>query len=158
MFDNFPLWPARASTTAGNVDALYIFLVVLSAFMSVAIFVIILAFAARYRRRPGHAAEQIEGSPILDITWSVIPFGQVVVMDPSQYDAWLSGGGATGSLASAGESVFQQLSCGSCHRLDAQGSGPNLTVRFGKPLLLVDGRTVIEDENCMRESSLKPSA
>ena len=80
MFDNFPLWPARASTTAGNVDALYIFLVVLSTFMSVAIFVMILAFAARYRRRPGHAAEQIEGSTILEITWSVIPFGIFVVI------------------------------------------------------------------------------
>ena len=80
MFDNFPLWPARASTTAGNVDALYIFLVVLSTFMSVAIFVMILAFAAKYRRRPGHAAEQIEGSTILEITWSVIPFGIFVVI------------------------------------------------------------------------------
>ena len=80
MFDNFPLWPARASTTAGNVDALYIFLVVLSAFMSVAIFVMILAFAAKYRHRPGHTAEQIEGSTILEITWSVIPFGIFVVI------------------------------------------------------------------------------
>jgi cytochrome c oxidase subunit 2 len=80
MFDNFPLWPARASTTAGNVDALYIFLVVLSSFMSVAIFLMILAFAAKYRRRPGHAAEQIEGSTILEITWSVIPFGIFVVI------------------------------------------------------------------------------
>ena len=80
MFDNVPLWPARASTTAGNVDALYIFLVVLSTFMSVAIFLMILTFAARYRRRPGHAAEQIEGSTILEITWSVIPFGIFVVI------------------------------------------------------------------------------
>ena len=27
MYDTFPLWPARASTTAGSVDALFIFLV-----------------------------------------------------------------------------------------------------------------------------------
>ena len=45
MFDNFPLWPVRASTNAGNVDALYIFLVALSAFMCVAIFTMILVFA-----------------------------------------------------------------------------------------------------------------
>src|SRR5436189_2997509 len=80
MFDNFPLWPDQDSTTAIYEDALYIFLVVLSAFMSVAIFLMILAFAARYRRRPGHAAEQIEGSTILEITWSVIPLGIFVVI------------------------------------------------------------------------------
>ena len=31
MFDNFPLWPAQASSGAANVDALYVFLLVLSA-------------------------------------------------------------------------------------------------------------------------------
>ena len=30
MFDNFPLWPDRASTAAGNVDALFIFLLIVS--------------------------------------------------------------------------------------------------------------------------------
>ena len=51
MFDNFPLWPARASSGAANVDALYIFLVLLSAFMCAAIFTTILVFALKYRRR-----------------------------------------------------------------------------------------------------------
>jgi cytochrome c oxidase subunit II len=74
MFDNFPLWPARASAGAANVDALYIFLVLLSAFMCVAIFTLILVFAIKYRRRPGVEAEQIEGSTALEVTWSVIPF------------------------------------------------------------------------------------
>ena len=69
MFDNFPLWPVRASSGAGNVDALYIFLVVLSAFMCVAIFAMILVFATKYRRRRGVMAEQIEGSTPLEITW-----------------------------------------------------------------------------------------
>jgi cytochrome c oxidase subunit 2 len=74
MFDNFPLWPARASAGAANVDALYIFLVALSVFMCLAIFTLILVFAVKYRRRPGVEAEQIEGSTALEITWSVIPF------------------------------------------------------------------------------------
>src|ERR1039457_3361256 len=73
MFDNFPLWPARASSGAANVDALYIFLVLLSAFMCAAIFTTILVFALKYRRRAGAQAEQIEGSTALEITWSVIP-------------------------------------------------------------------------------------
>jgi hypothetical protein len=80
MFDTFPLWPARASTTAGSVDALYIFLVGLSALVSVAIFTMIVVFAVRYRRRRGVAAEQIEGSTALEVTWSVIPLFIFVVI------------------------------------------------------------------------------
>ena len=80
MFDTFPLWPARASTTAGGVDALFIFLVILSAMVSVAIFTAIVVFAVRYRRRRGVLAEQIEGSTALEITWSVIPLGIFIVI------------------------------------------------------------------------------
>jgi cytochrome c oxidase subunit 2 len=274
MFDNLPLWPARASAGAANVDALYIFLVLLATFMSVAIFTMIVLFAFKYRRQPGREAEQIEGSNALEITWSVVPLGiflvifawgaviyfqertpprdatevyvvarqwmwklehvegqreinelhvpvgrdiemimtsqdvihsfyvpafrikqdvlpgryttawfrptkpgvyhlfcaeycgsqhsgmigQVVVMEPAQYQAWLSGGNTTGSLASNGESVFQQLGCPTCHRSDTQGRGPNLVGIFGKPVQLEDGRTVIADENYIRESILSPSA
>jgi cytochrome c oxidase subunit 2 len=274
MFDTFPLWPARASTTAGGVDALYIFLVALSAFVSVSIFVMIVIFAARFRRRKGVTAEQIEGSTPLELTWSVIPLcifmviflwgaviyfkertpprgateiyvvakqwmwklqheegqreinelhvpvgrdikmimtsqdvihsfyvpafrmkqdvlpgryttawfratkpgtyhlfcaeycgtmhsgmiGQVVVLEPAQYEAWLSGGAAAGSLASNGQSIFQQLGCSTCHRFDTQGRGPNLAGLFGKPVQLEDGRTVVADENYIRESILSPAA
>src|ERR1700690_761603 len=80
MFDNFPLWPVRASSGAGNVDALYIFLVALSAFMCLAIFTMILVFAAMYRRRRGVHAEPIEGSSALEITWSIIPMGIFMVI------------------------------------------------------------------------------
>ncbi len=274
MFDNLPLWPARASTTAGSVDALYIFLVALSLFVSVAIFTMICIFALRYRRRKGREAEQIEGSTILELTWSAIPLaiflfifawgavvyfkertpprgatqiyvvakqwmwklqheegqreinelhvpvgrdvemimtsqdvihsfyvpafrikqdvlpgryttlwfhatrsgtyhlfcaeycgtqhsgmiGQVVVLEPAQYEAWLSGGLASGSLASNGQNIFQQLGCITCHRSDTQGRGPNLVGLFGKQVQLEDGRTVIADENYVRESILNPSA
>ena len=274
MFDNFPLWPVRASTGAGNVDALYIFLVLLSGFMCVAIFTMILIFAVRYRRRHGVEAEPIEGSTALEITWSVIPLGifmviflwgaiiyfqertpprgatevyvvakqwmwklqhqegqreinelhvpvgrdvklimtsqdvihsfyvpafrikqdvlpgryttawfratkpgiyhlfcaeycgtmhsgmigQIVVMEPAQYEAWLAGGTTFGSLAANGQSMFEQLGCPTCHRSDTQGRGPNLVGVFGKPVQLEDGRIVIADENYIRESILSPSA
>src|SRR5437899_3249517 len=274
MFDNLPLWPARASTTAGSVDALYIFLVALSLFVSVAIFTMICIFALRYRRRKGREAEQIEGSTILELTWSAIPLaiflfllawcavvyfkgrtpprgatqiyvvakqwmwklqheegqreinelhvpvgrdvemimtsqdvihsfyvpafrikqdvlpgrytvawfhatkpgtyhlfcaeycgtmhsgmiGDVVVMEPAQYQTWLSGGAAAGSLANTGQGIFQSLGCSTCHRFDTQGRGPNLVGVFGKTVLLEDGRTVTADENYIRESILNPSA
>ena len=51
MFDNFPLWPDRASTAAGNVDALYIFLLIVSGLMTLLIFTAVVYFAARYRHR-----------------------------------------------------------------------------------------------------------
>src|SRR6202050_1774331 len=74
MVDNFPLWPDRASTAAGNVDALFIFLLIVSGLMTLLIFSAVVYFAARYRHRRGVLAEQIEGSTPLELTWSVIPF------------------------------------------------------------------------------------
>ena len=58
--------------------------------------------------------------------------GQVVVMEPSEYQTWLSGGAPEGSLASAGAKLFQDLACNTCHRPDAQGRGPVLEGLFGK--------------------------
>ena len=84
--------------------------------------------------------------------------GQVVVMDPAEYQAWLGGGVPAGSLAQNGQALFQQLGCSTCHRFDVQGRGPNLTGVFGKPVLLEDGRTVVADENYVRESILVPAA
>jgi cytochrome c oxidase subunit 2 len=84
--------------------------------------------------------------------------GQVIVMEPVAFQAWLSGGGGTGSMASNGQQLFQQLGCATCHRFDTQGRGPNLAGVFGKPVLLDDGRTVTADENYLRESILNPGA
>jgi cytochrome c oxidase subunit II len=274
MFENFPLWPVRASSTAGSVDALYIFLLTLCGVMCVGIFTMIAVFAIRYRRRAGNRAEPIEGSNALELTWTFIPLGifmfifiwatyiyfqertpprdstevytvakqwmwkfqhiegqreinelhvpvgrdvrmimtsqdvihsfyvpafrikqdvlpgryttawfhatkpgtyhlfcaeycgtmhsgmvgDVVVMEPAQYQTWLSGGAAAGSLADTGQGLFASLGCATCHRLDTQGRGPNLTGVFGKPVLLEDGRTVTADENYVRESILTPAA
>jgi cytochrome c oxidase subunit II len=80
MFDNFPLWPAGASSHALPVDLLYIFLVALSAVMTLAIFATIAVFGMKYRRRHGREAHQIEGSLILEIAWSIIPMGIFIVI------------------------------------------------------------------------------
>jgi len=64
----------QASTLARNVDALYIFLLIVTGMMTLLVFSFLLYFAARYRHRPGVRAEQIEGSTPLEITWSTIPF------------------------------------------------------------------------------------
>jgi len=272
MFDNFPLWPASASSHSLVVDLLYIFLVLLSAAATVGIAVAIGLFGMKYRRHRHPVAEQIEGSLILEIAWSIIPLGifivifvwgavlffdlrtppqdsaeiyvvgkqwmwklqhmegvreinqlhvpvdkdiklimtsqdvihsffvpafrikqdvlpgryttlwfratktgtyhlfcsqycgtmhsgmigEVVVMKPADYQAWLTGGAPVGSLAQDGQTMFMQLGCQTCHRSDVQGRGPNLVGVFGKPVQLEDGRTVIADENYVRQHILAP--
>ena len=65
---------------AGNVDALYIFLLIVSGLMTALIFTALIYFAARYRYRKGVPAEQIEGSTPLELTWSIIPLGVFMVI------------------------------------------------------------------------------
>ncbi len=273
MLNNFPLWPVQASTMASRVDALYIFLLIVTGMMTLLIFICLIYFAARFRYRPGVRAEQIEGSTPLEVTWSTIPFvifmvifawgavvyfkertspsdsaevyvvakqwmwklehaegqreinelhvpvgrdvklimtsqdvihsffipafrikqdvlpgrytvtwfratkpgtyhlfcaeycgtqhsgmvGDIVVQEPAQYETWMNGGLA-GPLSATGEKIFAELGCGTCHRTDTQGRGPNLHGVFGKPVQLEDGRTVTADENYLRECILEPGA
>ncbi|MFL6332814.1 MAG: cytochrome c oxidase subunit II, partial [Pyrinomonadaceae bacterium] len=69
-----PFSPEQASTFAPHVDALYVYLVTLTAFFTLAISAAIIFFAVKYRRR--HAAElprPIAGSMVLELTWTIIP-------------------------------------------------------------------------------------
>src|SRR6185295_17925168 len=84
--------------------------------------------------------------------------GEVVVMEPTAYQTWLSGGTAEGSLASTGAKLFQDLACNTCHRPDAQGRGPVLEGLFGKTQMLQSGETIVVDEAYVRESILNPGA
>jgi cytochrome c oxidase subunit 2 len=260
---------------AGRVDALYFFLVAMSAFFSILIAGLIVYFAIKFRRRaPEAVGAQIHGGMMLEITWTVLPLflvlgifvwgasvffamsrppdetlnvyavgkqwmwkfqhldgqreinelhvpvgravkmimtsedvihdffvpafrvkadvipgrytsvwfqptkpgryhlfcaeycgtrhsgmiGEVVVMDPSEYQTWLSGGTPEGSLASAGAKLFADLACNTCHRPDAQGRGPVLEGLFGNTVTLQSGEKMTVDEAYVRESILTPSA
>ena len=84
--------------------------------------------------------------------------GRVVVMTPTAYEAWLSGGVTGESLVEAGERLFQQLGCATCHRPDGTGLGPVLVGLFGQTVRLQSGETVVADEAYIRESVLNPTA
>lgn len=84
--------------------------------------------------------------------------GWVTVMEPAEYQQWLAGGGVTGSMASQGEKLFQQLGCASCHLLDEQGDCPVLRNVYANPVQLDDGRGVMADDAYIRESILNPNA
>jgi cytochrome c oxidase subunit II len=81
MPKEFPLFPESASTTSGGVDAIYIFLVALTVFFSLLIFSAVFVFAVKYRRkRDDEIPAPIHGSMLLEVVWSVIPFGIVIVI------------------------------------------------------------------------------
>jgi cytochrome c oxidase subunit 2 len=275
MFSGIPLFPAAASSMAGRVDALYFFLIGITAFFSMLIAGLIVYYAVKYRRRaPRSVGTRIHGGFVLEIVWTVIPLlitmvifvwgasiffamthppaetlniyvvgkqwmwkfqhldgqreinelhvplgrdvkliatsedvihdvfvpafrvkvdvipgryvsiwfratkpgryhlfcaeycgtkhsgmiGEVIVMEPADYQAWLSGGAQGGSLADAGQKLFNELACNTCHRPDAQGRGPVLDGLLGKTVALQSGDTVVADEAYLRESILNPSA
>jgi len=83
-----PLFPDQASSVADKVDALYFYLTGVTAFFTVLIFSLVFYFAIRYRRRSEDELPQpIHGSLKLEILWSVIPLGLVLVM--FFWGAWL---------------------------------------------------------------------
>ncbi len=85
--------------------------------------------------------------------------GWVTVMEPSDYAAWLSGssGGSTNPLV-AGEKLFAEKACITCHVPDGSGRSPSLNGLYGAKVLLADGSTVTADESYIRESILQPNA
>ena len=78
MWSNLPLFPPRGSSMAGHVDALYFFLVALTAFFTAGISFAILYFSVRYRKQRSPEATQVHGSTALELLWSGIPL--VIVM------------------------------------------------------------------------------
>jgi len=270
-----PLFPPQASTVANDVDALYVFLVAVSAFFAVLIAGLIAYFAVKYRRRdPLAIGARITGSIALELLWTVIPLGiamvmfvwgaavfyrmarppknamdiyvvgkrwmwkvqhpdgqreinqlhvpvgrpvrltmgsedvlhsfyipafrvkwdvipgrtttawfeatrageyhlfcaeycgtkhsrmigSVVVMEPADFQSWLGGGRAEGSIADAGAKLFQSLGCATCHSGGPQAQAPVLQGLYGKSVTLADGSTVTADENYIRESIVNPQA
>jgi cytochrome c oxidase subunit 2 len=84
--------------------------------------------------------------------------GRAIVMEPTAYQAWLSGNVTGGSLAARGERLFSDLACNTCHLNDGRGRGPALANKFGASEQLASGGTVAVDEAYLRESILTPHA
>src|SRR5688572_3556309 len=273
MWANMPLFPEQASTFAGRVDLLYTFLIGVSVIFSGLIFLLLLIFAVKYRRRSEDEQPlPILGSLRLEVLWTVIPLvltmvifawgarlyfttsvppedameiyvvglqwmwmvqhqegqreinelhvpvgrpvklimtsqdaihsfyvpafrikmdvvpghytttwfeasktgsfhlfcaeycgtahagmgGRIVVMKPTEFENWLSGGTSAQPLAAAGERLFQQLGCSGCHGVNAPVQAPSLEGLYGKAVPLQSGETVIADESYIRASILLP--
>lgn len=83
--------------------------------------------------------------------------GSVTVMEPNDYQAWLSSGGAQ-TMTARGEQLFRQLACVSCHLPDDSGRGPSLAGTFGTQVQLASGAQALVDDTYIRESILTPHA
>ncbi len=275
MSPAFPLAPERASSVAGEVDALFLFILGVTGLVALGIWIALFYFAIRYRRRSDdERPAEIHGSLALELAWTVIPFllmiamfawgaklffhlhrppddamsvsvvgkrwmwklqhptgqreinelhvpvgravklvltsedaihsffvpafrikkdavpgryniawfratktgsfhlfcaeycgtqhsrmiGRVVVMEPEEYQVWLAGGRAPESPVLAGEKLFSELNCITCHRPDDAGRGPVLDGIFGRPVRLAGGERVLADAAYVRESILSPAA
>jgi len=85
--------------------------------------------------------------------------GYVVVMEPTEFENWLSGNANQMSPAAAGQQMFESLGCASCHGANAEGGrGPALLGLYGSNVVLNNGQTVRADESYVRESILNPQA
>jgi len=85
--------------------------------------------------------------------------GSVIVMEPREFDDWLSGNTGSMTPATAGQQLYQTLGCASCHGTNGEGGrGPTLAGIFGNNQTLQTGGTVRVDEGYIRESILNPQA
>ena len=275
MFTNFPFFPQQASEQAATIDALYFFLVAVTAFLALPSAVPVIAFSVTvHRKHDNEVGVAIHGSLALELMWTFIPLGicmvmfvwgaqvffhmtrapkgameiyvvgkqwmwkaqhmdgakeinelhvpvgkpvklimgsedvihsffipafrvkadvvpgrynsmwftaskpgqyhifctqycgtkhsamigTVTAMDPADYQAWLSGGAAGGTMAENGGKMFANLSCNTCHLENGQGRGPVLKGLYGKQILLTGGGTVTMDDAYIRESILRPQS
>src|SRR5260370_8518899 len=85
--------------------------------------------------------------------------GWVTVTEPSDYVALRSGssGGSVNPVV-AGEKLFAEKACITCHVADGTGRAPSLNGVYGARVLLAAGSIVAADEAYIRESILQPNA
>ncbi len=73
------LFPAEASGISPYVDALYFFLLLMTVVGTALVAVLLLVFSIRYRREKNPVATQVEGSTLLEATWTIIPLAIFLV-------------------------------------------------------------------------------
>jgi cytochrome c oxidase subunit 2 len=77
---HFPLFPPEASQLAAQSDALFFFLVLISLVGLTVVVLLIVGFSILYHRKRHPKAVQIEGSTLLETTWTIIPLGLFLVV------------------------------------------------------------------------------
>jgi cytochrome c oxidase subunit 2 len=84
--------------------------------------------------------------------------GWVNVLGPTEYQQWLAGGPAPVSPVAAGQRLFTERNCSTCHYGDSGARGPVLNGLPGSKVLVQGGASVTADDTYLRESILAPAA
>jgi cytochrome c oxidase subunit 2 len=74
------LFPREASTIAPYADALYFFLLTITVVGLILVGTLVFGFSIRYRAANHPVAEQVEGSTLLEATWTIIPLALFLVV------------------------------------------------------------------------------
>jgi cytochrome c oxidase subunit 2 len=82
--------------------------------------------------------------------------GKVVVMPPADYARWLSQDSAEPGIAQRGFELFRRFGCSGCHTAGSTVHAPSLDGLLGRTVHLQDGRSLVADENYVRDSMLLP--
>ncbi|MGP0062256.1 MAG: cytochrome c oxidase subunit II [Isosphaeraceae bacterium] len=87
--------------------------------------------------------------------------GWVYVMEPVEFQQWLSQGGSGPSMAEQGEKLFVQYHCAGCHRGSQIVNAPRLEGVYGRPVPIQQGKEVrftLADDRYIRDSILRPKS
>jgi cytochrome c oxidase subunit 2 len=77
---NFALFPPEASRIAPQMDALLFFLILVSLVGLTIVVLLVVSFSILYSKKRHPIAVQVEGSTLLEATWTIIPLGLFLVM------------------------------------------------------------------------------
>jgi cytochrome c oxidase subunit II len=77
---NFPLFPPEASKLAPQMDSLLFFEILVSLIGLTIVILLVTSFCILYSKGRHPIAVQIEGSTLLEATWTIIPLGLFLVM------------------------------------------------------------------------------
>lgn len=83
--------------------------------------------------------------------------GRVEVMEPADYERWLTTGDVGPSIASEGRRLFREKGCSGCHEGSAVVHAPPLAGVYGKEVPLNSGEVVTADDQYIRDSILLPA-
>lgn len=81
--------------------------------------------------------------------------GKVIVMEPEEYQRWLESTGTVTPPQEMGASLFEQFICDTCHFDDDSARGPSLVGIAGQEAKLVDGRTMVRNDDYLRASIVR---
>jgi len=84
--------------------------------------------------------------------------GSVIVVEPDEYERWLLGGVQGETMEAAGQRIFKESGCVTCHLADGSGPAPSLVGVYGSAVHLANGQTLTADSAYVRESILSPAA